>query len=76
MPYRLLVKKNDVVLGSVFRQRHHLSYYIVYIALYSIYSTVGWSITSISDLSGIFISALHASVNRSLRYYIYYIQSN
>ena len=33
--------------------------------VYSIYNKVGWSIASIYDLSGIFTSALRASVNMS-----------
>ena len=36
--------------------------------LYFIYSMVGRSIASISDLSGIFTSALHASVNINIRF--------
>ena len=38
--------------------------------VYSIYNTVGRSITSIYDLSGIFTEALCASVNMPLRSYI------
>ena len=39
---------------------------------YIIYSTVGWSIASISNLDGIFTLALRASVNMAVVVYIGY----
>ena len=55
--------KNGIVLGSVFRQKVHLL--CTYCTI--INSIVGRSIASISDLGGIFTSALCASVNMSPR---------
>ena len=55
--------ENGVTLGSIFRQKVLCC---TLIELYSIYSTVGQSIASISDLGSIFTSAQSAEVNMSL----------
>ena len=47
-----LWEKNDIVLGSIFRQ---MFVYCAPTILYGIYSTVGRSIASISDLGSIYI---------------------
>ena len=69
MPYRLLGKKASF--SEAFSGKRFV--YCALIVLYSIHSTVGRSIASISNLSGIFTLALRALVNMSLRvWYISY----
>ena len=58
MPYRLLEKM--ALFWEAFSGKRFIC--CALIVLYSIDSTVGWSIASISNLGGIFTSALHASV--------------
>ena len=61
MPYRLWGKM--VSFWEAFSGKRFICCELT--ALYSIYSTVGRSISSISDLSGIFSLALCTSVNMS-----------
>ena len=69
MPYRLLRKM--VSFWEAFLGKRFIC--CALIVLYSIHSTVGRSIASISDLGGIFTSVVRASVNMSPRFiYIAY----
>ena len=63
MPYRLSEKM--VSFWEAFSDKRFVC--CTLIALYSIYSTVGRSIASISDLGSIFTSMLRTSVNMSSR---------
>ena len=62
MPYQLLGKMASLK-EALYGKRFICCALII---LYSIYSTVGWSIASISNLCDIFTSELRTSVNRSL----------